>query len=139
MLKQIQTIEMETEPIEEKKESYFSMIERVGLIILGIGIILGFIFASVNFTVGIAAGGLLAALNFKALVWLAKKLKSAEGRKELYLGLILFKFGILIAAIYLVMKYIPMDYLGFIIGLSVIFVVIVIDSYRRLLGQKQTN
>lgn len=74
---------------------------------------------------GVAVGGGLGAVNLSAIGWLCHRAVTVPGRRAWYLAAIGLKFAVLIAAIFAVMRWVPMDALGFLGGLSAPFVAIV--------------
>ncbi|MGM0576547.1 MAG: ATP synthase subunit I [Myxococcota bacterium] len=70
---------------------------------------------------GVLAGGALGLLNFAALVWLGRRILRAETRSRTFYGVLFFvKLTLLVAAVFLLLRYLPLAPLGFLIGISLL-------------------
>ena len=67
---------------------------------------------------GVAVGGGLGTINLAVLSWLCVKVLRATERRWRYAFLMGAKFVLLIGAVWLAVRYVPMDVIGFVAGLS---------------------
>lgn len=107
-------------------------IERLNLVI-AVAICLGsLVFWRRGVTYGAFLGAGLAVLNFWAIRRTSEAgLKTRSERKKLVLiSLLIAKMGAMMGVVYLVIRYLPIDVLAFIVGLSTLFVSIMIVSFR---------
>ena len=104
-------------------------IERWNLI-LGIAMTLAsLVFWRADVTAGVALGAALGALNFSAIRWLIGRTFAARQKsKGLLMVLLVLKMTLLMGAVFLVIKFVPVNVLGFVAGISVFFVSIIVAS-----------
>lgn len=89
---------------------------NLGLAVLAVGVTA--LLADGNAVTGVAVGGLLGTANLVGLAWLGGGLVTPGGAKWPWaLGLAL-KFALLILVVFLAIRYVPMDVIGFVAGLS---------------------
>ena len=118
---------------EVKKDSRLSSIERKNLIILPVLTLGSIWFQSPRATLGVLLGGVISILNF----WLLRRiiqggLQSRENRPAFAMSYVL-KFAALVAVVFLVICSHVVDALGFVIGLSTVFVSIALDGFVQVL------
>jgi hypothetical protein len=80
----------------------------------------------------VAVGGGLAALNFFTLGRLLEGMVASDSasRKGILGALLAVKLGVLAAVLYLVIKFLPVDALAFLAGISVVVLAIFVDGLR---------
>jgi hypothetical protein len=84
---------------------------------------------------GVAVGGALACLNFWGVRKLVQASLRVDGPRRAALQLLLIgKMGLLIVAVFLAMKYLPLSPAALAIGLSVFVISIALESVRHALG-----
>ncbi len=77
-----------------------------------------YLLASPDALLGVAVGGALGTVNLVGLAWMCGRLVTGEGAKWPWaLGLAL-KFALLIGLVFLAVRYVSMDVVGFVAGLS---------------------
>lgn len=70
---------------------------------------------------GVLLGGGLGIANFAALCWLGRRILRAESRSRGFYGvLFFFKLTLLVVVAFAMLRYLPMDPLGFLIGISLL-------------------
>jgi hypothetical protein len=67
---------------------------------------------------GVAAGVVLGTANLVALAWLARAAFTAPRHRWVHLVLLGLKFAVLIGAVWIAVRYLPMDLAAFVAGLS---------------------
>ena len=114
-------------------------IELTSWTVLGIFLILGSVFASASFTLGILTGGLISTLNFHALCrGLQKVFRQLEIGKfgnspvMLWYLLRLFITGLVL---YLVLAKTPADIFGLVIGLSTVVISILFTGIMTIIDK----
>lgn len=118
---------------EVKQDSRLASIEKKNLMILPV-LTLGSIWCqSPRVTLGVLLGGGIAILNF----WLLRRiiqggLRSRENRPAFAISYVL-KFTALAVVVYLIVCFHVVDALGFVIGLSTLFVSIALDGFMQVL------
>jgi hypothetical protein len=102
------------------------------LIIIVIGSI---ILKSLNITGGLLIGGIIAILNFKGLRFILERI--IKGREVIFYGVLLaMKFFLLTSLIFFNIIYIKINSVSFVIGLSVIFIAIIMQSIISYLREE---
>ncbi len=90
----------------------------IDVVLVLLALLVSFLVATGDMTVGIGVGGALGTLNLLGLAWLCGRLVRGEGAKWPWaLGLAL-KFMLLIALVFVAVVYLPMDVIGFVVGIS---------------------
>lgn len=74
--------------------------------------------ASADLALGVAAGGLLGTANVAALGWIGGRLVAPDGVKWPWALALAGKFALLIGVVAVAVLYVPMDVIGFVVGLS---------------------
>ena len=113
-------------------------IERLALLLTGAATLISLVLTwDLGWVLGVALGGLLGVGNFYALRRLVGGLIGADGartRKQTVMGVLLtLKLGLLAAAIYLVIRFVPIEPLGLLCGISVVVVAIFFEGFRTVL------
>ena len=86
-------------------------------------------------TWGVVVGGLMGIANFAALKWLGAKVFSGEQHsRTFYAGLFMGKLTALMGCIALCLLVLPIEPLGFLIGISTLFPSIMITFFWRSLS-----
>ncbi len=121
-----------TRKITQKRERTLQKkIEFTNWIVLGIFLLLSGVLASLNFTLGILAGGLISILNFHGL---CKGLQSAfserEGSPPLAKAPFIIKYLLRLAAtglvLYIILVHTRANIFGLVIGISTVIISIVL-------------
>ena len=99
---------------------FLAGVERLNLALVAVATIATTLAAGPGpFLWGVLAGGAIGALNFRALVWLASRLvRAARHSRATYALLFVVKLTLLFAVIWLVLASLPVDALGFLLGIS---------------------
>ena len=116
-------------------QTELARIERLnGLFAAGM-ILAAVIFFPMRFSVGVAAGALLAVVNFSAMrrLILASLRRQGRGRAALQL-LLIAKMGLMFLAVFLAIRFLPLSPIGFAVGISVFLLSITVESVRHALG-----
>jgi hypothetical protein len=79
---------------------------------------LAFALASWEALLGVAVGGGLGWINLLALGFLCRKAMTTQGARWPYLAGMAGKFALLIAVVSVAVRFVPMDVIGFVVGLS---------------------
>lgn len=113
-------------------------IERLALLLTGAATLISLVLTwDLGWVLGVALGGLLGVGNFYALRRLVGGLLGGDGarsRKQTVMGVLLtLKLGLLAAAIYLVIRFVPIEPLGLLCGISVVVVAIFFEGFRTVL------
>ena len=124
-------------------KEHVKRIERIALLLVGLATLASLVFWDSRIVLGVGLGGALATLNFHALRRIMAAIFRAEGssaQKQVFTGLMLtFKFGFLAAAVFLVVKYAPVDPVAFMAGISVVVLSIFIEGFRIMLRGPQAQ
>lgn len=81
--------------------------------------------------VGIAVGGLLAALNFIAIERIASKVVRGSVRTQaILMGLLVLKMSALMVLVYFLVRKVGVDAVGFVIGLTTLVVGVLFEALR---------
>jgi hypothetical protein len=110
-------------------------IEKLSALLVGIATLGSLAFRDHRITLGVAAGGVLATLNFWALRRILQGIvQSRNPRRQLFLGLLLMlKLGLVAALIFVAVKYLPIDPIALLAGISVVVLAIFIEGFRTVL------
>lgn len=115
-------------------------IEQLNWILAAVLIVGAMVLFTTPVVTGVAAGALLACLNFSVIrrVVAASLRRTGNGRALLQLILV-GKMGLLFGAIALVMKFVPLDPIAFAVGISVFLISIAVVSTRTALSAEQED
>jgi hypothetical protein len=117
-----------------------SRIERWNLILAGLFIAVAGLAFPRPVLFGVIVGTVLACANFFAIHKLIQISMAGQGKKRAVVQLLLVaKMGLLIALVFLAMRYLPINAAALAIGLSVFLLSIAIESVRFALGQKASD
>lgn len=107
-------------------------IERLNYVLGGITVIVAALTVSQRPALGVLLGVLLTCLNFAALRWMVFRwtaaVKAGDERGSNRIYLILPKMIAMMAAVALIVVFLPIDAIGFLIGYSIFFPSIVIGA-----------
>lgn len=91
------------------------ILDAILLTMVGLGAV---VLASMSVLVGVLVGGGIGALNLALLAWLSVGIMSAKARRWVY-GLALgVKFAVLVFMVFAAVRWVPMDVIGFVGGLT---------------------
>lgn len=88
-----------------------------------------------RFAVGVAAGGALMAVNFRVIAGVIRSVFLKQTGTLLNAGLYWVKFMALMGLIGFIVLWFRVDVIGFLVGLSVIFLAVTVEAVLRLLGR----
>jgi hypothetical protein len=113
-------------------------IERISLLLLAVATLLALVLADIPFALGTFVGGLLGVGNFAILRRLMAGIvaSGSQPKKAMLSFILLFKFGLVGALIFVVMKYLPIDPVGLMIGVSTVVISIFVEGFRMV--QRET-
>ncbi len=116
-------------------------IEKLALVLVALATLISLFVADFSFTLGLAVGGVLAVGNFYALRRLMTGIMESKSspRQALLTILLLFKFGVLGALLYLIIVFLPVDAVGMLLGVSLVVTSIFIEGFRSVLGRAATE
>ena len=119
-------------------------VERISLVMIVMATLASLVAWQRPVFLGVGLGGLLAAVNFHALRRILQGLFHSEGNhsgKQAALAVMLtVKFGLLAASIFLVVRYLPVEPLAFLAGMSTVVVAILVEGIRVVLrGAEATS
>ena len=118
-------------------EQTVQRVERISLVMVVMATLASLVAWQRPVFLGVGLGGLLAAANFYALRRILQSLFQAEGKrsgKQAVLAVLLTaKFGLLAASIFLVVRYLPVEPLAFLAGMSTVVLAIFIEGIRVVL------
>ncbi len=109
-------------------------IERLSFLLVALVTLLSFLFRDRDITLGAGLGGLLGTLNFYALRRMIQAIfQSSNPRKQAVLAVLLtLKFGLVGTTIYLFVKFLPINALALLVGISIVVVSIFIEGFRTI-------
>ena len=91
-------------------------------------VILAALIVDTNALIGVGTGGALGTVNLLALAWLCRRAVSFPDHRWRYLLAMGAKFIMLVVMVFAAIHWIPMDLVGFVIGLSAAGLAIVIGT-----------
>lgn len=105
------------------------------LLLLVSGLIIGFGHSLQSMAIGVV----LSVINFRVIAWIGRRITaSTPSSRTLFFLLFLAKFGVLIALTYVLVVRVRVDVIPFVLGISTLFVVILVESYRTMLNQARS-
>ena len=107
-------------------------VQLLGLILLGLAVVAAALLGDRAMVLGVLVGGLLASANFYALRRLvAALLQGGRPRRLALLGTLLtLKFGLLALSLYLIIRFLPVNAIGLLAGISVMVLAIFVEGFR---------
>jgi hypothetical protein len=115
--------------------AFLGHVERVQMGLAGVAAFAAaLIFGLGPATWGVVTGGVVGTLNFAALKWLGSKFLDAPGKsRTFYASLFMGKLTALFGVIALCLVLLPIEPLGFLVGVSVLMPAIAITYFWRVL------
>ena len=116
-------------------------IERISLLLLAAATGVALLVAELPMALGTAVGGLLGVANFYLLRRLMAGIvaSGSQPKKAMLSFVLLFKFGLVGAAIFLVMTFLPIDAVGLMIGVTTVVVSIFIEGFRMAVREQAAH
>ncbi len=127
---EIPTVEAETASADVSVER----IQVLNLAILAVAL-LASLFISLPFTLGVAAGGVLMAANFRVIVGLMRRVMLRGSRRFTYVGVYWAKFLGIMVLVGGCVVWLQVDVFGFVVGLSTVLVAVTVEAGLRLAGK----
>ena len=120
-----------TQALAESKR-YLRTVEGLNLaLVLSIAVLCWIAGGSERFMWGVLVGGGLSAFNFAAMVWLGRRIVTVQlNSRGLYVLLLVAKLGLLGAAIWAALTWLPVSIFGFLTGVSVIMPAMMLARLR---------
>ena len=104
-------------------------IERLNVILALLAVLVSLWFRRLDVFLGVATGAAIAVGNFRLLRGLLEGVLRSHGRRQGVLGgLLVAKMGALLLVIYLVLRYLPVNVVAFVCGISVVMASIFVVS-----------
>jgi hypothetical protein len=113
-------------------------VERVTLILAGLAIAIAVIFLGQRMAFGVSIGAALMALNAWALRRIGARAFKTFKKPGAAILLFNLKMGLLLVLVWAVIRYLHVDPIAFIVGISVFPVSIVVVAIRHALRQEET-
>lgn len=123
--------------IEEEKGSRLTSIERYNILVLLVLSLGSLIFKSLAITLGVFLGGIIIVLNF----WLMRRiierglLGQSKG-KPIFVLSYFVKFSVLAAIIFILITSQIINTLGLVVGLSTVFISVILDQFVQVLKKE---
>lgn len=116
---------------------HLTSIERWNWLFAAIFIAVAAVWFAPRVALGVAVGALLSSVNFYSLHRLIVKSARVPGRRKLALQLLLVaKMGLILALIFLAMRFLPVSPIAMAVGLSVFLLSIAVESFRFAMSEK---
>lgn len=115
-------------------------IERLSLLLVAVATLLSLLLQDRAISLGVGIGGALAALNFFALGRIMQSiLRGDNARKQAVMAILLtLKFAAIAATIYMIIKFVPINAVAFLAGISVVVLSIFVEGFRTVFLQPAT-
>jgi hypothetical protein len=123
--------------VEETSPTGEVSIQRIQVLHLGllaVAAVAGLLL-SARFAAGVAAGGVLMAANFRVIAAVIRSVFLKQSAAILNAGLYWVKFLALMGLIGFIVLWFRVDIVGFLIGLTMIFVAVTLEAVLRLIGR----
>lgn len=119
-------------------EQTIQRVERIALVLVGVATLISLVSLDRSVFLGVGLGGILAAANFHALRRILQGLFNSQDNKsssrQAALSVLLtVKFGVLAACIFLVVRYLPVEPMAFLAGISMVVLAIFVEGVRVVL------
>jgi hypothetical protein len=112
-------------------------VERIQVLNLAILVaaVVASLWISLSFALGVAAGGVVMAANFRVIVGLMRRVFLRGARRFTYVGVYWAKFLGIMVLVGGCVVWLQVDVFGFLIGLSTILVAVTVEAGLRLAGK----
>lgn len=119
------------------KELSAHRVERTALGLVGVATLASLLVGDRAVVLGIGVGGGMAAVNFMALRRILGSIFRSAGsnpqKQAVMAVLLMLKFGVLAASLYLVLRYVPLSALAFLVGVSLVVLAIFAEGLVSML------
>ena len=105
-------------------------VERTGLAVTGVLMVVSYFLGSKDLAVGVAAGGILFAANFEAIRFLVHALVGKSHTKGFGIFAFVIKMAVFIAIVAALFIFAKVNLYGFFIGVTGVVIVIIGESLR---------
>ena len=114
------------------KQSRVQRVQIVSGILLGVAILAAALLGDMRMVLGVLLGGVLASANFYALRRVVGGLlEGGQPRRLAFLGtLLILKFGLLAVLLYITIRFLPINAIGLLVGITVVVLAIVVEGFR---------
>ena len=111
------------------------LVERLAAVLVVVATTLASLMGSFSIALGIAAGGLLATINFYALRVLLTALIASDHpkRQALLTAILLVKFALMGSLLYFAATWLPLRPVGMLIGVTIVVFSILVEGFRTAL------
>jgi len=119
-------------------EQTVQRVERIALVLVAVATLISLVSMDRAIFLGVGLGGALAAANFHALRRILQALfkshdQKSSSRQAMLSVLLTIKFGLLAACIFLVVRYLPVNPMAFLAGISTVVLAIFVEGVRVVL------
>ena len=119
-------------------EQTVQRVERIALVLVAVATLISLVSMDRAIFLGVGLGGALAAANFHALRRILQALfkshdQKSSSRQAMLSVLLTIKFGLLAACIFLVVRYLPVNPMAFLAGISTVVLAIFVERVRVVL------
>lgn len=114
---------------------FLRTVERANLVVGALLLLVsGLVLGAGHSLLSMAIGVVMGVANFRVISWIGRKVTTSgpQSRTAFFL-LFLAKFGVLVALTYVLVVRVRVDVLPFLLGISTLFAVILVESYRTML------
>ena len=122
-------------------EQTVQRVERISMVMVIMATLASLIAWQRPVFLGVGLGGVLAFANFHALRRILQGLFQSQGKrsgKQAALAVLLTaKFGLLAASIFIVVRYLPVEPLAFVAGMSTVVLAIFVEGIRVVLNESE--
>jgi len=124
----------------KKKVQAVHRIERLSLLLVALATLLSLIIQDRSISLGVGIGGALATFNFYALRRIMQSIFEAKNpRRQAVMAILLtLKFAAIAASIYLILKFIPINAVALLVGISVVVLAIFVEGFRTVFLEPAT-
>lgn len=114
---------------------FLRTVERANLVVGALLLLIaGLVMGPGHGLLSMAVGVVLGVVNFRVIAWIGRRVMEAASRsRTAFFLLFLAKFGVLVALTYVLVVRVRVDVLPFLLGISTLFAVILVESYRTML------
>ena len=111
-------------------------IERLSLLLVGVATLASLLLWDLGITLGVALGGAVGTANFYALRRLIQSMVSGDSprKQTVMVVLLMLKFGLLAALIYLAVKLLPINPVALLVGVSMVVLSIFVEGFRSMVS-----